>query len=262
MTRDSVITKLAKLKAKAESAAEIGNAEEAAIFTAKFQELMLRHELTMSEIEYAQTREDDPIDRQYVTDPTGKVNQRRKWQQDLAGSVARAFMCEIIVHPGSNSITFVGRESHRQCAVYVYTHLLQDLARLVEQEYDREWKACESDPSRTVKECRGFKAAYRAGFVQAIQQKVRAKIQEEKKRARQAKGESGVALIRIDNAEKAVREFMDTKLNLSRAGGLNGSRAGNSNGRRRGYDAGSRASIAANAVGSSGGASKQLGGGA
>ena len=50
---ENVIDKLRKIMAHAASAREIGNLAEAEAFAAKAQELLLRHKLDMTEVEFA-----------------------------------------------------------------------------------------------------------------------------------------------------------------------------------------------------------------
>jgi hypothetical protein len=84
------------------------------------------------------------------------------WQEQLAGSVARAYFCKLFVIPGSNAVVFCGHQSDRDIAVYVYTVLVRTIiskAREACREHGRNDKA--------------FKDSYYTGFVAGIQRRLR-----------------------------------------------------------------------------------------
>lgn len=261
MTKDTVARKLKKLLDKARSAEELGNAEEAATFSAKVQELLTRHELTMSDVEYAALAEEDPIESEWFDPLDHDLPSKRtrvKWQQDLAEVLARAFFCQIIVHPGSNMISFVGRKSHRQVVTYVYERLIRDVLRLQEEGYAAAWERYRENGDRG--EYSGFKASFRRGFVHAI----RTRLREESRKRREDlenEGGNGTSLVRLDNAGKQVRRWMSENLNLRRGGGLRGRQGSNRSGFQEGHRQGKRANLSGNGIDSRGKSPRSLGSG-
>lgn len=246
MSTDKIIEKLAKLKAHAESAEAIGNQEEAAAFAAKFQELLMKHELTMSEIEFKRVASDDPMGREFATG--GGAGQRRLWQEQLASVIASAFFCRILVYKGSDLIAFVGRETHRQAAEYVYSRLRREL----EETSKREYKSLRSKLRRNgedLENSHGFKTSFRRAYVRTIQQRLKAQRQSEKEQIEGTAG-GGTALIRLDTALVKVDEYMKEQLRTKSAKGLRGQSGSNELGRQRGEHHGRKANLGADGLGS------------
>lgn len=267
--RKALATKLQKILAKAQGAEELGNAEEAATFTAKAQELMTRYELTLDEVEYAAQQEKDPIHQAYWRARDHNVPSRRRryqWMESLARAVGRAFFCRTLVLSGSNSQVFVGRKSHTEMACYVYGRLVRNVLRLQVEEDKALYRKTRDEggsPEEAKEACRGFRPAFRNAFVATVAARVREmrKTQREAAEAMQAESETGTALIRLDRAEKAVDQYMDEKMNIHSAGALRGRYSGNRAGRSKGREHGSRASLSANGVRGGSGGSRALGAG-
>jgi hypothetical protein len=264
--REKVAAKVAKLLEKARSTEDLGNAEEAATFAAKADELLIKFELGLSEVEYAAIEESDPMgtstvdfrraDAEELPNPQWKhaprlhTNQRREWQEDLCVAVAKAFFCKILVQPGTTNVILVGRESHRQMAEYVMINLVRQCLRHGERAY---WEAVyavrrkDADAPATD----GFKAAFNAGFTSAVSRRLAEQRAADLKQARE-QGSDGKALIRLDNAWKAVERFFEEKVPHKTGTALNGSWSSNSAGHAAGAAAGSQASIRANGLSSGG----------
>lgn len=237
---DSILSKLQKLKAKAESASEIGNAAEASAFMAKVRELLVRHELSMSDVEYANVRDKDPI-RQ--GDRVGETStQRRLWQERLGTVIAKAFFCRILANRGTDAIWFVGRDSHRLMAEYLYTRLRHEL----ESNSNREYKRLRSRLRRKgqpLDESHEFKESFRREYIDTIHARLRAMQEEEKLEA----AKTGVSIIRLTNALTQVNEFVDDKYK-SKNKGLRSRSASNEAGRNLGRKYGERANLSVNGV--------------
>lgn len=244
MTTESVLSKLAKLKSHADSARGLGNAEEASAFAAKVSELLAKHELTMSDVEYARVEEDDLFGKEFSSG--AGAGQRRGWQEFLARVIARSFFCKILVYPGSDMLSFVGRESHRKSAEYVYSRLRRELEETANKEYKR-FRSRLRRNNEPLEESHGFKASFREGYTSTIDQRLREQRREQKQEAKETG--SGKALVRLDNVMKKTAKYM-ASLNTSNAGSVRGRRSRfNSRGRRRGQEHGRRANLSANGVG-------------
>lgn len=255
MSKDTIIEKIRKLHAKARSAAEIGNEAEAAAFSAKVQELLVRHELEMTEVEYAERHDDDAIDSLYY-DPSDAGGKRTKvrvaWQENLASVIARGFFCRILVIPGSNRIVFVGRKLHREMAVYVYSRLLHDVERMRKAARHEAYVAGGRSKKATV----GFNAAFHNHFVAAVAQRMREAARARDEELKQSG--NGTAIIRLQDAHAAVQKWMDQR-HTRPASGVSGRQGFNAAGAAAGRAAGQRANLGADGVGGGAGGSKLLG---
>ncbi len=248
MTRDKMIDRIQKLLAHAESAKKLGNEEEAQAFAAKVNELLLTHKLSMSAIEIAAQDTDDVMGEEIVRMGGRK---RSQWKEDLASTVARAHFCRILIVTGSDTIWFVGRESDRALAIWVYKYLIEQIDKLGKRGLRRERRAVGNEMAK------GFMASYVRGFVHQVS----SRYYEERRKADAAakRMSNSTALVR---AAGAVEKYMGDAFGSSRpAAHLNGQRGHHEGGYESGQRDGSTANIRGDrAVGDSGGSSRQIGG--
>lgn len=121
MEQQKVVDRVKKLVNHAESAKEIGNEQEASAFTREAQRLLQENRLTMEQVEF-----EDELDEisEETFHPHRKgmisVGQVVWWQADLAGMIAEANGCDIILSEGSSSISFVGTDADRKVSIYVF----------------------------------------------------------------------------------------------------------------------------------------------
>jgi Protein of unknown function (DUF2786) len=169
-SREEILEQLRKLNAMAESAAEIGNEHEAQAFAAKVQELLTAYKLSQADI---RGEAKEPINMTRVNWKDLNMSDRRvrvNWTVRLGTLVAHAYYCEFIISSGYGSIgIFVGTETDRRVALYMYVTLARFLAALVEREYDVQWKRCAQLGDVTL--CRGFKAGFTYGFLTRLQER-------------------------------------------------------------------------------------------
>lgn len=94
--RDKIIEKLAKLRAHAESADKIGSTQEAEAFAAMLQKLLNKHKLEMTDIEFQQEEQDEPVEQHPVNWQDVKVRSTRvAWIEQLAIIITRAHFCRM-----------------------------------------------------------------------------------------------------------------------------------------------------------------------
>lgn len=207
---DSVIEKIRKLIAHADSARAIGSLAEAEAFGAKVSELLAKHKLEMSDVEFAAVKETDPIARQYVHPREGgyrKVAVRQWWRESLGSTIARAHFCRILVYEKHNGLTFVGRGADRAVAVHLFIVLGRALERLVEREWrkaqksHREWQDA-LFPEDRAEIGRVWKTSFLDGAVAGIGDRLR------KAREDMTVGLSSTALVKLD--DKEVDEYLGT----------------------------------------------------
>jgi hypothetical protein len=193
MIREKVIDLVRKLFAKAESAKEIGSAEEAAAFASKANDLLLQHKLEMTELEL-----EDEAD----TDPFGRVDQsvrawggvQQKWSAWLAVSLARAHFCEIVFdvervrwrRKRTGTISLFGRQSDRQIAAFLIETLHREAKRLA---------------SAAV---RGgaHRPSFLWGFTDAVQQRLEDRLQHVKQQGGQ------YAVVRLQDLNQQLEAYV------------------------------------------------------
>lgn len=169
---ERVLDLIKKLNAKAESASKIGSSAEAEAFAAKVTQMLLDYNLSMDEISLeGQTVE--PIDREIFRPELFGVTAKKSrilWQEILAIAVAQANFCRILVHPGRNSLSFVGRRHNREVAMWLYGSLVADLEEVATKEYVRYFYQCRDNGDVTV--ARGYRASWLTGAVTAVQRRL------------------------------------------------------------------------------------------
>src|SRR6185369_253362 len=155
MTEEKILDKLGKIKAHMESAQEIGNEAEAQAFAAMLQNLLMKHKLEMTDIQYSQHVKEEPVGeygigsddgyqsyeyrdkkRYYKAYPDVEVVGRRiEWTENLAGVIARAHSCQSMICPGRSAIWFVGQKSNVKIVEYLYITMLRAADKICHKEY-------------------------------------------------------------------------------------------------------------------------------
>lgn len=209
---ETIIDKLRKLRAHAESAQKIGNEAEAQAFAAKVQELLSKYKLSMSQVEYEARDEKDPIAEERVNWEAHGFKQKRQriaWVEILASIVARAYYCRILIAPGSNTIWFVGRNEDRKMAEFMLVTLIRFLdgegkyySGLAGQEYVKFYNECKA--RGCVEESRGFREAFLRGFITRLSKRF-----DDELRRVSAEVSTSTAIIRVSNALAEVDRYME-----------------------------------------------------
>lgn len=249
---EKTIQRLKKLFNHMESAREIGNEAEALAFASKIEEMLVEHKLSMSDIEFAELDDNDPRRRQYVESSEIGLKDRQskiQWQSNLASAVAKAHFCTILVHTGSNMVSFIGRDSDRKVAVYVYGKLARGCEKMAKKEYRKH--------RREGYHTKGFLTSFRNGFVTAISNRYY-EIERERRRQMEALGTKGTALVRLSTELAKSEEWMYANIPGIRHTRSRGRRTTNMAGYNSGVEHGKKADISANAV-SGGGSRGQIG---
>jgi hypothetical protein len=220
--REKVIDKLIKIQAQAASEKAIGNAEAAEAFAAMLNKMLISNELSVTDLEYAKARDNDPIVEVTVDRLAHGIEQKKTrvaWQEHLARIVAKGHMCTFLIRVHSNSIVFVGTRSHAMVAEYAYGTLVPAAekmslrARHVYREELRQVHGIESGKSlRGVKEGFGFREAWLDGFVRRIGERLdEARATAVQEASAQSGSSTSTALIRLDGALAKARKYTDDK---------------------------------------------------
>lgn len=134
-SQSEIIVKLNKLLRHAESAREIGSIAEAEAFAARTQELLTKHKLEMSDIQFVEQEESEPIELEYISPSDLGIKHQPKriaWQENLAMTIGHANDCSTLILIDSNCAFFVGRKSDREICVGLlryFLHLIISLAK-------------------------------------------------------------------------------------------------------------------------------------
>lgn len=245
--RQEIVRRVKKLLNHADSAKELGSKEEATAFAGKAEELMAEYKISMTEVEWAELDENDPIVRIEVDpaemDGVKECKQRRGWEERLAGIVARAHDCQQIVSTGSNFRWFVGRETDVQVAKYVFARLCAFAQEQAHLDYGRMYRKAQRNDEEF--DGKGFHTSWRMAFASEVSRRYREQQKERRERLEE-EGKS-TALTHKRNELKKVRKWMDKKLSLRSTRGTK-QRATNPSGIQRGAEAGREISLSGNGI--------------
>lgn len=203
-----IIELLKKVIAQEKSEREIGNLAAAETFAAKVQELLTKHKLNMTDVEFAAEEANEPILAECVSsDDLLCLNAKTKndrWHSILISTIADANFCQVICGK-SNRFVIVGRDSDRQVVKMMFTYLAQACVEMARREAnsarckigffsgDRRGKSAAN---------RVFISSFKTGFALAINTRLQAKRLELKA------GAQSQGLIRIDQLELATNTAM------------------------------------------------------
>ena len=118
--KDSIIEKIRKAIAKAESVKAMGNMEEYGVLMQVIQKILNKHKLQMSEIPTEEQPDDKIIEDHYILNTSSKTD--GKWQSALAGVIARYHFCDIInyTYPQPH-FCFIGSKQDVEITCYLYS---------------------------------------------------------------------------------------------------------------------------------------------
>lgn len=112
----------------------MGGAE---VYAAKAQALLIKHKITLSELERSEALGDDPIGSEDHTPGDCPPDKRCWWAMDLAYCTARAHFCKAIGRAKGSDFIIVGRAKDREIALYMFDYLsnvMQILAMIEAQQ--------------------------------------------------------------------------------------------------------------------------------
>lgn len=252
---DRIVDVLTKLIAKQKSCEAIGTEatlKEAEALAGKIAELLTKYKLSMTDVELATYERDQPIDQEEIDHKVAGVeptDYRVDWTEQLALAVASGFYCRILVWPKSNRVSFVGRKSDREIAIWLFCVVARKLEREPDRQVliRRQVYGPKSIPDATV-----WKNGFRKGAIEAI------RLRMEEARADATAGQNERGLVLVKRADEAVDAWMRERMNLVQMPAV-GSRHVDVNGRAAGDAWGKKVSLNPNAVGTNGKAAAQLG---
>jgi len=189
-----IVDLLNKLINSERSERELGNVAAAETFAAKAQELLFKHKLTMTDLDYAAEEADEPIvgeifsAEELLDIPPKSTNEN--WLGILLNTLCKANFCKVI-RSAVNRYTVVGRLSDRNTVSMLFIYLSKAAMEMSKQAAnDRAL-----DGSK-----RSFITSFKLGFASAIGERLRVTTQELKAGAQEQ------GLMRIDQLEKKVAD--------------------------------------------------------
>jgi hypothetical protein len=218
-----VLERIGKLKAHMDSAKDLNNEAEAQAFASMIQQLLMKHKLEMTDIQYTAHVKDEPVEEHLVGGDWDYVNRKRvmkdfpdveifkrrvKWMEDLGSVIADAHNCSMLISQMSSQIWFVGMKSNIAVAEYIYITMLRTIDKLSHKEYmkfRRECRARDGGGGKFLRETWGFKQAWIDGFITRLAQRFR------DAKAKMEQDNSGTALVRINKEALAVRDYLKAK---------------------------------------------------
>lgn len=270
MTEEKIIDKLNKIKRMADSAKKIGNEEEAQAFATMLQRLLAKHKLDMTDIQYDEHIKEEPVGEYecgggpmrthdgrvvYKDFPDVEITSKRtEWVESLAGVIAAAHSCAIMVASHTSRVWFVGHKSNCQIVEYLFVTMQRAAESISHKEYKKFRAQCRAEDNgggAYLYRTHGFKASFLTAFIMRLA----ARFEEEKKKIvdefNATHAGSSTALVRVNKEALAVRQYLDKRAEEKKtkpAASLRGQREGNSEGYARGRAFADSIRLDANAV--------------
>ncbi len=201
---NKTIELLQKLINHEKSARSIGNLAEAEAFASRIQELLFKHKIEMTDVEFSEQEKNEPIAEDFLNenDLTGESSFRKSkqsWVGILLGAAAKANFCDVIGAARGNSYYMIGRDSDKQIARQLFKYLYDICIEVVETELsayrasmDYAYQIADKSPASVSKR------------LTADRDEARKKL-----KAGNQQGGNEAGLIRLDHIVKAVEDFKD-----------------------------------------------------
>lgn len=223
--KESIISKIQKLVAKAESAKEVGNIEEAAAFSAKVNELLTRHNLAISDID---TDDVDEVTGVRIDD-LGLTTKAGKWTISLLSVIAEHNYCSTIYHQSRRikgfrvktestaSVTIIGRPDNVEVVKYLYSVLKRQFESMCKSEWNAYLRTAKNRISETfnisvkdvqLKRYTGVtkRPTYIKSFMLGAVHGVNKKLTEQAAKAKEEFGAKMTDLMIVNNAD--INQYM------------------------------------------------------
>lgn len=233
MSVNEILEKLRKLKNLEDGANAVGSFEEAANAASKYQEMLLKHNLTEQQVTDHAVQDKIRMLEHIFDVEAFKLYQDAKWAAKLTSAVAHSYMCRVVNlrSKGKFVKSILGEEQNVLAAVYTIEQLVAKIHICLQLALKRDFNKA-VDGGRKGVWCRSFLM----GAVDAIVTRM-TKVEEEI-----AKPNTEMGLMVISKRALATRFMMDkyTSLRTSRASYYVN---GNTSGYGYGHAAGSKLDI-------------------
>jgi hypothetical protein len=160
MVEESILDKIRKVQGYLKS----DNPNEAAVAAAKLTDLLIKHNLSMSDIPDA-ARPVDP----FVNVATDTDSKRlADWRITLGGAIAKANLCKVVIN--GSRLQWLGRQSNIEVAQYIYETCANDLQRICDGLWYAIYDLLKDDPDRI--NGKTWKRDFLAGAAVGVRQKL------------------------------------------------------------------------------------------
>lgn len=161
-----LIQRLQKVRALTESSVP----GEAAAAAAKLQEILLKYNLEMDDIEDDSPASDDRYVKEELELGTTSGNMIN-WRRILLSGVARSLMCAAFGYQGTRKMVIVGQRHNIEIVRHFYDYLSSEISRLA----DATWIKVRN---RTREHARSWKSSFYNGAVDIVVQRLEEKYQQ------------------------------------------------------------------------------------
>jgi len=212
--RDKIIDKLLKLQQARQGEAALGNLEAAQSFAAMINKMLIEHELSPTDLDFARARDNDPVVEIAVSFTAHNIKlakSRIAWQEELAQRIAGAHLCKILILPGSNRLVFVGVRSHATVAEYVYGTMVPAVEKMSKAAEVKYWQETGCGRGRDNKAL-----GYRSAWIESFNTRIWERFEEARRAALKdyaaSKGNSTeTGLMRLNGALIKAQRYIDDK---------------------------------------------------
>ncbi len=163
---NDLIQRLKKVRALTQSSVP----GEAAAATAKLQEILLKYNLEMVDIEDDSSEVDDRYVREELEIVATSGNMIN-WRRILLSGIARSLMCAAFGYRGAAQMVIVGQRHNIAMVRHFYDYLASEISRLA----DTTWEEARSE---TTEHGRGWKSSFYNGAVDIVIQRLEEKYQQ------------------------------------------------------------------------------------
>lgn len=137
--RDAIIQRIKKLKAHAESAAQLGSLAEAEVFTAKYQELLNEYNIAMFEVDQAKEADQDILRNFTYTEAINYKHQiASRWLLHLIRVLCKNNFCRFTFNSSAKYFRVYGDFNNVDSVVWLFHYLRIGLENLAKEEYKKD----------------------------------------------------------------------------------------------------------------------------
>jgi hypothetical protein len=193
LTQSQVADKIRKLLALADGA---GTEAEAANAAARAAALMAQYQIEQADVDALVRDTEDPMIR-VNTDAASRI---AGWRKQLASGIATGCGCSVVItgkRGGESCLSFFGRTSDVQAAIYMFGALSTEIERLAKRNAAGNGAA--------------YVNAYKLGAATTIARRLRAQREETIEQARAA-GVSSSALVKVNDSCEIARKFAESTI--------------------------------------------------
>lgn len=203
---DRLLDRLRKMHRQVEGAKKIGSINEAEAFAAKLQELLLKHNLNMTDVEAEQIETSEPVNLHPFETQLDYCPYRVLWSEKLASVIAKAHFCRIFIHSGSNRLSLIGRKSNTEICEYLFVTLSRAVQKLsqVEKEMVKIQNRYNRKNNLPTQSLRNFEESFIMAFIGRLEERFR-------ETRENVASTFSTALVRLNNEDRAVMEFIYRK---------------------------------------------------